>query len=133
MISSSIGSSHPAKYSFENPTEYLSGWRNLSVIWEFVFKWRFIFPIFCDFFRTILFLEKLLIHTFLEYFHTTSFWSSYFFRADAFFWGALFSEESIFLLLFQSRTSTNESLFENRKFFRAVTFQNSYLFGGGLV
>ena len=29
MISSSVGSGHPVKYSYEIPHEYLSGWRNL--------------------------------------------------------------------------------------------------------
>ena len=30
MISSSVGSGHPGKYSYETPHEYLKGWRNLS-------------------------------------------------------------------------------------------------------
>ena len=46
MISSSVGSGHPEKYSYEMPHEYLPGWGNLSgkyfqlnvitsLIWDF--------------------------------------------------------------------------------------------------
>ena len=30
MISFSVGSGHPGKYSYDTPHEYLSGWGNLS-------------------------------------------------------------------------------------------------------
>ena len=68
------------------------------------------------------------------------FWSSFFFRAVAFFWGATFSEQALFCIsyffriaTFQSKRSTEQALLENRNFFRTVTFRNSYLFGGEFV
>ena len=66
------------------------------------------------------------------------FWSSYFFREAAFFDEIRFSK-SYFLavaavifseyLFFGGKTSTEQPLLENRKFFRVVTFRNSYFFG----
>ena len=41
----------------------------------------------------------------------------------------LFSE----YLFFRSKTSTEKPLLENRKLFRAVTFWNSYIFGGRIT
>ena len=59
--------------------------------------------------------------------------SSSFFRADVFFEELLFQNIHFFpaifspeYLLVQSETSTQEPNLENRKFFSAVTFQNSY-------
>ena len=65
--------------------------------------------------------------------------SSYFFRSSTFFDELLFQNSHFFAevifpeqLLFQSETSTEPPL-ENRKFFRVVTFWNSYLSGEGIV
>ena len=44
------------------------------------------------------------------------------FQNSHFFAGAIFSEQ----LLCRSETSTEQALFENKKFFMAVTFRNSY-------
>ena len=109
-----------------------------SLIWDFFSNGNFHSGIFSHFFRTALFSEKLLLHTSL----TTStqqllFRSIYFFRAAAFFKELRF-RKSHFLaavifseyLIFSNETSTGQPLCENRKFFRAVTFWNSYVFGG---
>ena len=58
--------------------------------------------------------------------------SSYFFRVSAFFEELLFEKSHFFapVLFFRIETSTGQQLLEKRKFFRAVTFRNSYLFGG---
>ena len=86
----------------------------------------------CDFFRTTLFLERLLFHTFSEWLLRHS---SYIFGADIFSEQLLFSpfsEQSLFAavffsewLLFQNETFTEQALLENEKFFTAVTFRNS--------
>ena len=86
----------------------------------------------CDFFRTTLFLERLLFHTFLEWLPRHS---SYNFGADIFSEQLLFSpfsEQPLFAavifseeLLFQNENSTEQPLLENEKFFMAVTFRNS--------
>ena len=65
----------------------------------------------------------------------------YFFRADAFFQDLRFlktvpSLKQLFFpeyLLFWSKTSTQQPLLENMKLFRAITFRNSYIFGGAIV
>ena len=99
-----------------------------------------IFPVF-PFYRTALFMEKLLLHTSL----TTQtqklhFQSIYFFRAAAFFKELRFRKshflaEVIFseYLIFRNGTSTQQPLCENRKFSRGVTFRISYVLGGVIV
>ena len=71
--------------------------------------------------------------TFFKVSQELLFRSSSFFRADAFFEELLFQNSHFFpaffspeYLLVQSETSTQEPNLENRKFFSAVTFQNSY-------
>ena len=66
--------------------------------------------------------------------------SSYFFRAAGFFKDLHFQNSHLFAefifseqFFFQSKPSTEQQPRENRKFFRAVIFRNSYLFGGGVV
>ena len=110
MISSSIGFGHPGKYSFGNPHEYLSGWRKLSRIWDFFSNSNFSSPICCDFFRTVLFLEKLLLQNFSEYLLRHN---SYFFRA------VNSSEELIFLRI---------SFFKTVTFFEVVIFSSWLLY-----
>ena len=114
-----------------------------TLIWDFDLFINFFsnsdFPsgILSDFFRTDLFSKKLLLHTSL----TTStlqllFRSIYFFRAAAsfkelrfrkshFLAAVIFSEH----LTFRNDTSTEQPLCDNRMFFSAVTFCNSYFFG----
>ena len=67
-------------------------------------------------------------------------WSSYFFRAAAFFsWSCFFrtatSSQQFFSVwpLFQNKTSPEQPLLENRKFCTTVTFPSSYLCGGEIV
>ena len=62
------------------------------------------------------------------FFRTAAFLTSSFFRTVTFF-AVIISEQ----LLFQSETSTEQPLLDNRKLFRAVTFRSNYLFGGGIV
>ena len=66
--------------------------------------------------------------------------SSYSFRAAGFFKELHFQNSHLFAavifpeqLFFQSKPSTEQQPRENRKFFRAVIFRNSYLFDGGVV
>ena len=94
--------------------------------------------IFSNFFRTTLFSEKLPLHTSLTTLaQQLLFQTIYFLRAAAFFEelrfrkshslaAVIFSE----YLIFRNETSTKQPLCEYRKFFRAVTFRKSYLFGG---
>ena len=85
--------------------------------------------------------------TFSHFFMVTTqrqqllFQGCYFFRADAFFQDLRFlktvtSLKQLFFpeyLLFWSKTSTQQPLLENMKLFRAITFRNSYIFGGAIV
>ena len=94
--------------------------------------------IFSDFFRIALFSEKLLLHTSLttstqqlpfqslNIFRPAAFCKELRFRKSHFLAVIIFSE----YLIFRNETSTEQPLCENRKFFRAVTFRNSYFFGG---
>ena len=142
MIYSSVGSGHPGKYSYEIPHEYLK-WsgnllgkiisvkRNHQSNLGFFFKQRFLpshmLPLFQDnfiqgeatsshFFRVTVSTQQLL------------FWGCYFFRTAAvfsFFRTVTFSQE----LFFQNSFFFEQPLLENRRFFTAVTFRNSYFFG----
>ena len=88
----------------------------------------------CDFFRTTLFLEKLLLHTtFSEWllrhksyiFGAAIFWTFFsFFQNSHFFAAVIFLEK----LLFQSENSTEQPLLENKKSLMPVTFRNSCFF-----
>ena len=87
----------------------------------------------CDFFRTTLFLERLLFHNFSEWLlrhNSYIFGADIFFRAAAFFSffqnshfvaAVIFSEQ----LLFQNENFAEQPILENEKFFMAVTFRNS--------
>ena len=103
---------------------------NLAFLFYFFF-WNSDFPsaIFSAFFRTALFSERLLLHTSLTHFFNTSFGASILrssiFKSH-FLAAVIFSE----YLIFRNQTSTKQPLCENRKFFRAVTSQKSYFFGG---
>ena len=70
------------------------------------------------------------------------FWSSSFFQSSCLsffeklgFWKSLFLAAVAFseYLIFRSDVSTEQLLLENRKFFMAVTFWNTYFFSGGIV
>ena len=114
-----------------------------SLIWDFYLflsfsNGDFPFGIFSNFFRTALFPEKLLLHTSLTtltkqllfrsiyFFRATAFIKEFRFRKSNFLVAAIFSE----YLIFRNETSTEQPLCENKKFFRAVTFRNSYFFVG---
>ena len=82
MISSSVGSGHPGQCSHEIhheipheiPYQGEGTCREkqfqlnviISLIWDFTLNGDFSSPICYDFFRTVLFLEKLLLHPFSE-------------------------------------------------------------------
>ena len=74
---------------------------------------------YCDFYRTTLFLERLLFHTFSEWLLPQSSCCFLLFQNSHFF--VIFSEE----LLFQNANSTEQPLLEKEKFFMAVIFRNS--------
>ena len=104
----------------------------------FFFNGDFLSGIFSDFFRTALFLEKLLLHISLTnstqlllsqsiyFFRASAFFRELRFRKDHFLTAVIFSE----YLISRNEASTEQPLCENRKFFREVTFQKSYFFGG---
>ena len=149
MISSSVGSDQPGKYSYEIPHEYLKGGGNLSgkiisvklnhqsnLVSSFFQMSISPFPsdiCFPTFSRQLCFGRSYFFTLFQSnYFDITVTFSgqlflqnSCFFRLfqnSHFFAGAIFSEQ----LLCRSETSTEQALFENKKFFMAVTFRNSY-------
>ena len=68
------------------------------------------------------FLEKLFLHSSCLFFEKLRFWKSHFLVA------VIFSE----YVIFRSEVSTNQRILENRKFFRTVTFRNTYFFSGGI-
>ena len=68
--------------------------------------------------KTVALLEHLFIRA-VAFFKELRFRKSYFLAA------VIFSE----YLIFRNQTSTKQSVCENRKFFRVVTFRNSYFFG----
>ena len=90
----------------------------------------------CDFFRTTLFLEKQLLHTFSEWplRHNSYIFGAAIFSEQLFF--SPFSEHSLFhssyffqnSFFFRAKKTTEQPLLENKKFFMAVTFRNSYFF-----
>ena len=116
-----------------------TSWRKLNVItsliWFLFFNSNFPFAYVATFSGQLYFGRSYLFILFeSNYFDTTvTFWgqvflqnSCYFllFRNIHFFAGVIFSEQ----LLFRSENSTEQPLLENRKFFTAVTFRNSYFF-----
>ena len=117
---------HSVKYSYEIPNEYLSGSMAISLLaYVAIFSDSFIFGKATS--------SQFLRVTFFKVSQELLFRSSSFFRADAFFEELLFQNSHFFpaffspeYLLVQSETSTQEPNLENRKFFSAVTFQNSY-------
>ena len=120
MISSSVFYSYPVKYSYKISHEYLFS----LFTYVAIFSDSFIFgkATSSHFFRV----------TFFKVAQDSYFWSTSFFRAAAFFGEVLFQNSQFFSaffleqLLFQSKTSTEQPHLENRKFFSAVTFRNSY-------
>ena len=104
-------------------------WSNL-----FLFFSNSDFPsrMYCDFYRTTLFLERLLFHTFSEWLLRHS---SHIFEADIFSEQLLFSplsEQLLFAavtfseeLLFQNVNSREQPLLEKEKFFMAIIIRNS--------
>ena len=139
MISFSVGSGHPGKYSYEGKLRKIKrySWEKLSVIasliWFLFFKQRFPFshmlPLFQDnfilveatssrFFRVTTSTQQLLFRGSSEHCCFLLFQNSHFFA------GVIFSEQ----LLFRSENSTEQPLLENRKFFTALTFRNSSFF-----
>ena len=141
MISSSVGSGHPGKYSYEIPHEYLGK----------------IISIKCNHQSILAYFSFQIATSLLTYVATFSgqlyFWRSYFFTlfqsnysdTAVTFSGQLFLQNSCFFsffrtvtfsqelffqnrFFFKSETSTEQPLLETRKFFTAATFRNSYFF-----
>ena len=124
---SSVGSGHPQKYSSEISRECLPWWGNLSVKITTIKgnHWfnlglfsngDFTSPICNNFYRTALFLEKLLFHTSPELLLRQN---SCFFRAaisseQLLFWGAPFSEQSLLHSSYFLRIAT----FSEQNFYR---------------
>ena len=124
-IFSSVGS---GGYSWGISYEYLPGWGNIlgkiisikrnhkSNLFSFSNS-DFLFRMFCDFFRTTLFLEKLLLQTFSEWL----------LRHNSYLFGtAIFSKQLIFSpFLEQSRFRSSYFIriasFLEQKFYRAAT------------
>ena len=121
MISSSVVYGHPVKYSYEIPNEFLSGsmTRCCSIFGQFYLRKSYFFTLFqSNLFQSIT---------------TVIFSGQLFLQSSSFFEELLFSEQSLFLSIvffriatFSERNSTEKSHLENRKFFSAVTFRNSY-------
>ena len=85
-----------------------------------LYYWRSYFFTLLNYFdKTVALLEHLFIRP-VAFFKELRFRKSYFLAT------VIFSE----YLIFRNQTSTKQSLCENRKFFRVVTFWNSYFFGG---
>ena len=76
-------------------------------------------------------LKKLLLHNSYSFGAAISSGQLLFLRSSVFerVISVIFSEYLILL----SETSTEQPLLENRKFFRAVTFRNSYFYSGGIA
>ena len=124
MISSFVGSGHPVKCSYEIPLNtYQSEGTSRVFGGFFSSNGDFFSPICCDFFRTVLILEKLLLHTFSELVLRHN---SYFFGVAisseqlVFFWEALFSEHSLFSkqLFFQNNYFSRVKLLPSSHFLR---------------
>ena len=120
MISSSVGSGHPRsdKSSCEIPHEYVSRQGNLS---GKIISIKRDVPSrkCCDFFRTALFSDKLLLHMSPE----ELFWhNSYFFRA------AISSKQLLFLRssFFRTVISRQQLFFQKSYFFRAKLLSSSH-------
>ena len=121
MISSSVFYGYPVKYLYKISHAYLFS----LFTYVAIFSDSFIFGKATS--------SQFLRVTFFKVSQELLFRSSSFFRADAFFEELLFQNSHFFpaffspeYLLVQSETSTQEPNLENRKFFSAVTFQNSY-------
>ena len=149
MISSSVGSGHPGKYSLEIPHKCLPGWGNLSgkiisittiisLIRDISFQMTIsLLPYVATSSEQFYFWRSNFFTLFQSnYFDTTVTFSGQLLLQSSCFFEELFFQNNHFFRsnsYFQSQTSSEQSLFENRKFFRTVTFQNSYLFDGGIV
>ena len=92
---------------------------------------------YCDIFGQLYFWKSYFLIVFESNFSQSitrvTFSEQLFLQSRWFFWGTPFSKQSLFsnifspeYLLVQSEISTQEPNLENREFFSAVTFQNSY-------
>ena len=111
MISSFVGSGHPVKCSYEIPLNtYQSEGTSRVFGGFFSSNGDFFSPICCDFFRTVLILEKLLLHTFSELV----------LRHNSYFFGVAISSEQ--LVFFEKLFFQNIHFFRSSYFFRITTF-----------
>ena len=119
MISSSAGSGHPRKYSYEIPHEYLKGWGNhsgkiisvnTSLIW-FLFSWNSNYP-----------LAHVATFSGQLYFGRSYFFKlfqSNYFDTTVTFTGQLFLQNSYFFHLFQSIHFFARVIFSEQLLFRS--------------
>ena len=140
-----VGSGHPDQYSYEIPLEQLQ-WKIISIK-------RNQFAIFC-FQMVISLLTYLATFSGQLYFWRSNFFKLYqskcfdttvtlseelFLPCNCFFEELCFQKihslASVFfrIPIFRSDTSSQQPLLEKRKFFRAVTFWKSYVFGGRIA
>ena len=124
MIFSSVVYGHPVKYSYEIPNEFLSGLiaRRCNISEQFNLRKNYFFTLLHTFRVSCFNVSQQLFFRNSSFFRAVAFLRSSFFQNSHFFSALLFSEQ----LLFQSETSTEKPHFENRKFFSAVNFRNSY-------
>ena len=101
------------------------------------FNWS---PICCDFLKQFYFQRSSFFTLFQRnYIDTTvTFSKQLFLQSSCFCLRSSFLEQLLLVIFseelnFQSETSSEQSFFENRTFFRAVIFRSSYFFGGGII
>ena len=134
MISLSVDSGHPGKYSCENLLGNIKRNRQSNLV-SFFEKAISLLAYVATFSGQLYFGRSYFFTLFQSnYFDTTVTFSGQLFLQNSccfllfqnshFFAGVIFSEQ----LLFRSENSIEQPLLENRKFFTAVTFRNSYFF-----
>ena len=126
MISSSAGSGHPRKYSYEIPHEYLKGWGNhsgkiisvnTSLIW-FLFSWNSNYPLahVATFSAQLYFGRSYFFKLFQSnYFDTTVTFSR-----------QIFLQNSCFFPFFRTVTFSQELFFQNNFFFGVKLLQSRH-------
>ena len=122
MISSSVGSGHPGKYSYEIPHEYLSGRVNLS---GKIISIKHNHQSNLGFFQiAISLLRRALFLAFSHFFRVTTStqqllsWSSYFFRPAAFLRSSSSRTVTFSQLLFQISFFSRATILQSKHFLR---------------
>ena len=129
MISSSVGSGHPGKYSYETPHEYLQGWGNLlgKIISVNRNHWSNLVSFFSQI--TIFLLAYVATFSGQLYFGRSYFFTlfqSNYFDTTVTFSGKLFFITAAFFSFFRTVTFSQELFFQNSFFFGAKLLQSSH-------